>query len=405
MRPTDFKTKSKYGHGEDWPISYDELEPYYGRAETLIGVSGTDEDNPFAPPRTTPFPLPPFALSYDDNILRERLAKAGITIHTTPQARTRLAYDGRPGCMNFGVCPTCPVGVRYSPTHHLNKALATGRCTLRTDTSVRRILLDSSGRARALVVRGNSAAKEEEHAAKVIIVAAGALESTRLLLLSEAGNAGGQVGRGLTFHHYHTGSLRYPEALFPGRLGPQTAQSQQFTDPETRGKHGGIKIDFHSWPAGGNPWELMKRTHPFGLHSESVPDAKKYVVLSEQKDRFGDPFAHLHYDSAPFDYATHEWGKSIFDKFAKATGAEEASVTQDPNEFSSGAHHMGTCRMGTDAKDSVVDVQCRVHGSPNLFVVGGAAFVGGSGAVHPTLTMAALAIRAADFMMRELIGG
>jgi choline dehydrogenase-like flavoprotein len=422
MRPSDFKTKSNYGFGEDWPIDYQTLEPYYCRAEQLIGVSGTDEDNPFAPPRSQPFPLPPFQLSYDDRILADRLKQDGVIIHSTPQARARQPYDGRPGCVNFGVCPTCPIGARYSPNHHLLQALATGHLRIYPKVSVRSIELDDAGRARALVYRRNEESKDEEHAAKVIVVAAGAIESARLLLLSKSskhpdgiGNASGQVGRNLVFHHYFVTELRYKEALYPGRLGPQTGQSQQFVDPPARGKHGGIKIDFHSWPTLANPWErtsgkeiledfeVMKRARTLGLHSESVPSAMKQVRLSDEKDRFGDPFAHLHYDVCDFDLATHRYGRELFDRFARATQAKDALFEEDPIVFSSGAHHMGTCRMGGDRATSVIDANLAVHGSPNLLVVGGASFVGCSGAVHPTLTMAALALRASDLIADHLL--
>jgi choline dehydrogenase-like flavoprotein len=413
MRPTDFKTRAKYGFGEDWPIGYEDLEPYYGRVEQMIGVSGTDDDNPFAPPRSTPFPLPPFDLSWDDRILADRLKAEGIVIHTTPQARTRSAYDGRPGCMNFGVCHVCPIGARYSPNHHLEKAIATGKCKIEPRVAVRRIVLDASGRPRALVIRREGASSDEEHAAKVIVVAGGAIESARLLLLSNL-NGSGQVGRNLLFHHYYTTELHYDDALYPGRLGPQTGQSQQFVDPETRGEHGGLKVDFHSWPTLANPWErrngqevladfeTMKRTRQLGLHCESTISADKWVALSDEKDRYGDPFSHLNYDLSSFDHATHAYAHTIFDRFQKGTHAKDGHFEDDPLAFSSGAHHMGTCRMGTDPKSSVVDPRCAVHGMKNLVVVGGASFVG-SGAVHPTLTMAALALRAADYIMAELL--
>lgn len=421
MHPNDFLTRSKYGYGEDWPFGYDDLEPYYCRAEALIGVSGTDEDNPFAPPRSKPFPLGPFELAYDDRILQERLKKNGIVIHTTPQARTRLPYDDRPGCMNFGVCATCPIGARYSPNHHLLRAIETGRCTLKPNVSVRRVLLDEAGRARALVIRPNDSAKEEEHGAKVIVIAAGAIESARLLLISRdskrpdgIGNAGGHVGRNLVFHHYYPTGLVYRDELYGGRLGPQTGQSQQFLDPPTRGEHYGIKIDFHSTPFGSDPWERtsgeqilrdlerMKHTRQLGIHCESAPDPKKYIALSEARDRFGDPFAHLHYDLSDLDRETHRYGRTLFDRFADATGAIERKYEDDPTVVESGAHHMGTCRMGLDPARSVTDAQGCVHGSPNLLVVGGASFSGGSGAVHPTLTMVALAIRASDYILDRL---
>ncbi|MCK6546247.1 GMC family oxidoreductase [Myxococcota bacterium] len=421
MRSADFRTKSKYGFGADWPISYEELEPYYCAAEEHLGISGTDADNPFAPPRSRPFPLPPFELTWDDAIIAERLRSAGVVLHTTPQARVRRAHDGRPGCMNMGVCHTCPIGARYSPTHHLERAIATGRCTLRPNTSIRRILVDASGRARGLVVRPHDADRDEEHAAKVVVVAGGALESTRLLLLSEdrahpdgLGNQGGQLGRNLVFHHYYSGTLRYREKLWPGRAGPQTAQTLQFVDPATRGRHGGIKIDFHSWPTGPSPWERtsgaeilrdledMAHVHPIGIHGESTASDRKWVVLSEERDRFGDRFAHLNYDLSDFDLETHTFGRALWSKLRDGSGAVDGNYPEDPIEFSSGAHHMGTCRMGDEPRTSVLDARCRVHGSDNLFVVGGAAFTTASGGVHPTLTMTALAIRAADDVSRLL---
>lgn len=414
MRPSDFRTKSKYHIAEDWPLSYEELEPYYSAAEAHLGISGTDADNPFAPPRSRPYPLPPFELTWDDALLAGRLRDAGVILHTTPQARVRQAHDGRPACMNMGVCHTCPIGARYSPTHHLQRAIETGLCTLRPNTSIRRILVDSDGRARALLVRDHTSTTDQEHGAKVVIVAAGAIESTRLLLLSEdrnhpegLGNQGGQLGRNLVFHHYYAGTLRYHDKLWPGRAGPQTAQTQQFVDPETRGRHGGIKIDFHSWPSGPSPWErtsgaeilrdleAMAHVHPIGLHAESVASDRKWVVLSDERDRFGDPFAHLHYDLSDFDRETHAWGRTLWTRLRDGSGAIDGQYPLDPIELSSGAHHMGTCRMGVDPRTSVLDAHGRIHGSDNLFVLGGASFTTASGAIHPTLTMTALAIRAA----------
>lgn len=426
MRPDDFRTRSKFGYGLDWPLSYEELEPYYCRAEQLIGVSGTDEDNPFAPPRSAPYPLPPFELAWDDVLLAEKLKAANITIHTTPQARTREQYDGRPGCMNFGVCPTCPVGVRYSPNHHLEKIRTgpdatgpqRGKVWLRSGVSVRRVIRDESGAARAVLIRENDSGREEEHAAKVIIVAGGALESARLLLLSGLGSSSEQIGRNLVFHHYYTNVLYYKEALWAGRLGPPTGQSQQFLSPPGRekGRHGGLKVDFHSWASLPNPWEKAngaevlaefeksKRSKLLGLHAESQPSAQKYVALDgEIKDRFGDPFAHVHYDCSEFDAETHRYSKTVYDQFSAATGATGGEFVSDLKIFSSGSHHMGTCRMGADAKSGVVDSFGAMFGVPNLVVAGGSTFVGGSGGVHPTLTMVALALRAADRLLETTL--
>jgi choline dehydrogenase-like flavoprotein len=420
MRPQDFRTRSLYGFGDDWPVTYEELEPYYCRAEALLGVSGTDADNRFAPRRSRPYPLPPFELSYEDRMLAARLAARGIVLHTTPQASTRRAYDGRPGCVNFGACDVCPIGARYSPNHHLLRAVATGRCALHPQTSVRRLVANRSGRVIALVFRPNDGTADLEHGADVIIVAGGALENARLLLLSsrdrhpDGVRLSERVGRYLTFHHLWTGRLDYAEAMFPGRVGRFTGQSFQFLDPPDRGRYGGIKIEFSAnivpppqrplsdAATGGAVLNILKPARSqrmLTLHAECDPTPRRYVTLSTARDRFGDPFAHIHYELSDFDGATYHFGRRLFDRVAAATHATRATL--DPIEaFSSGGHHMGTCRMGHGPHDSVVDAFGALHGSPNLFVVGGSAFVGPAG-VNPTLTMVALAMRTADYILRH----
>ena len=419
MAPADFRTRSRCGFGDDWPVDYDELEPWMCRTEAQLGVSGTDDDNPWAPPRSRPYPLPPFELTADDALLGERLAKGGIHIHTTPQARTRHDYEDRPGCMNYGECQVCPIGSRYSPTHHLRRALATGRCRLFTGVSVRRIVTDAAGRARAVLYRPNRESADREHAADVIIVATAAFESARLLLLSKdrrhpdgLGNSGGHVGRHLVFHHLWSGHMHYRERLFSGKVGFWTAQSAQFCDPPTRGRHGGVKIELPSRPsydhrqAAGEATSLAEAMRRFEttrhcrlvvLHAESAPSPGKRVTLSKETDRFGDPVAHVRYDCDDFDRRTYEYSRQLYERVAKATGAVEWTF-DGLDDFSTFAHHMGTCRMGTSAADSVVDPFGAVHDTPGLFTIGLGSFVGSGGAVNPTLTAVALALRSADFI-------
>lgn len=422
MMPEDFRTKTLYGFGDDWPIGYDDLEPYYGRAEALLGVSGTDADNPFAPRRSRPFPLPPFELSYEDRILARRLAAAGIVLHTTPQAATRTAYGDRAGCMNYGACEVCPIGARYSPTYHLARAVATGRCTIHGETSVRRIVADRAGHATSLVYRRAGADGDREAGAPIIVLAGGAIENARLLLLSSRDRhpADGvplreAVGRRLTFHHLWSGRLRYAARMLPGRLGRWTGQSEQFLRPPTRGRHGAVKVEFTAnvaaWSAdaaGGarNGTEVLERFAPvtmertMTLHSEAAPDARRTVTLSAARDRYGDPYAHAHYELGPFDEATYAYGRGLFDRFAKATAAVDARLEGIETVYS-GGHHMGTCRIGRDLGDSAADSFGALHDCRNLFVVGGSMFVG-PGAVNPTLTIAALAVRTADYLARAL---
>lgn len=425
MHPTDFKTASLFGFGRDWPIAYEDLEPYYCRAEKLLGVSGTDDDNPSAPPRSQPFPLPAFELSYDDRLLAQRLHDHGVALHTTPQARTRQAYDGRPDCINIGICELCPIGARYSPNHHLQAAVETGLCSIVSNASVRRLELTPTGRVSALVYRENDSALDKDFGADVFIVACGAIESARLLLLSSSsgapdglGNSGGHVGQHLTFHHLWSSELEYGEELFPARVGPLTGQVQQFMNPPTRGNHGGIKIEFSS----SYSYKLLYRTsqvferagmrfktgadvidelgpivrkRDIIFHSESDASPQKQVTLSPELDRFGDPFAHVRYEPTAFDQATYEYAMELLDRFATATRGD-ALRTQSSEQYNSGAHHMGTCRMGAGPEDSVVDTYGQVHGVRNLFVLGASNFPGTSGAVNPALTHVALSLRSGD---------
>lgn len=413
-RPADFATRSLHGYGDDWPLSYREIEPWYGQAERLLGVAGTDSDNPFAPWRSTLHPLPAFPFTPDDRLLAERLARAGIVLSTTPQAITRLPYDGRPGCANLGpTCNTCPTGARYSPLHHLARIRSISRCRVHERTAVRRILIDAQGRARALVCRGLDDRQDREVPFDAVVCAAGAVESARLLLLSRdarwpdgVGNAAGHVGRHLTFRHLWKGRLHYREDLHPGRSGPMTGQCHQFLDPLAGGRRGGIKVEFTSHLDGAtgtgdasSAAEIVARlraavrTRQIGLHAETVPGPDKELDLSHRRDRFGDPYARVRYRKSDFDRATHAYGRTLAARFASATGAadlEYASI----HDVASVSHHMGTCRMSSKAPDGVVDATGRVHGTTNVFVVGGAVFVG-PGPLNPTLTMVALALRTA----------
>ncbi|MBP0001950.1 MAG: GMC family oxidoreductase [Cyanobacteria bacterium SID2] len=425
MIPSDFKTKTLYGYGDDWPLTYDDLEPYYCKAEAFMGVSGTDDDNPFAPPRSKPFPLPPFELSYDDARFAEKLRANGIVMHTTPQARTRKNYGDRLACDNYGPCWVCPTGSRYSPNYHLQKALETGRCKLRTDVTVRRILTDSSGRASGLVYQHKDERQPQEYDAKVVLVAANAIQSARLLMLSAnerypdgLGNQSGQLGQNLTFHHGWVNRLQYKETLSPGRFGGWTGQSYQFLDPENRGRHGGIKVELPFARARSpllrgvrEPWtsseqiltEFQERQHWYDirLHSEAAVGPEKYVTLADERDRFGDRIAKVQYSLNDFDRETYNYGMELLDRIAEATDAEEIRAAS-LGSFHSTAHHHGTCCMGTDPDRSVTDSFGKVHGVDNLFVIGASQFVG-SASVNPVLTIVALTIRSVDYLIDRVL--
>jgi choline dehydrogenase-like flavoprotein len=265
----------------------------------------------------------------------------------------------------------------------------------------------------------------------VVVIAGGTLETARLLLLSTdsahpngLGNQSGLVGKNLTFTHTWRGDLHFKEKIYPLRSGPPSAESHQFLDPPTRTRHGGVKIEFYDYP---NMMHAFPWTRPFPqgpalrdarqvaeamnallncrllqLHAETAPGPEKEISLSPiERDRFGDPFLHVKYGLSDFDHRTYEFCASLFDKFAHAVGATGVNFVPI-TRFDSGHHHLGTCRMGSDLRTSVVDSFGRIPDLPNLFVVGGSTFVG-SGSVNPTLTMVALAFRTFDYMLDQVL--
>jgi glucose dehydrogenase len=429
MFPNDFRLADVYGRSINAPISYDEIEPYYGRAEQFMGVSGTDDDNPFAPPRSTPFPLPPFELGYYDTIMAERLGAAGIHLHTTPQARARQAYEDRSGCQNTSICYSCPFDALYTPIYHLNKALATGLCTVEAEVTVRRILVDNDGRATGVLAQPNGGGDAQEIPADVVVVASGAIEAPRLLLLSAndrfrdgPGNASGHVGQHLSFHMIRRVSVAYDEPVYSGRTGFWTGQSMQFADHEARDQYGGVKLEASETrnfgPLGRvragylaldaetlaerlrDASPLYRRT--YAAHAESDTTAGKYVTLStDEVDAFGDPIAHVQYDMSAFDERTFEFSQQILQRVADGTnGAIVENI--EPAEWTTGHHHMGTARMAESEADGVVDQYGRVFGTQNVFMVGASRFSGTS-AVNPTLTLLALALLTGDYLLDQAL--
>jgi choline dehydrogenase-like flavoprotein len=299
---------------------------------------------------------------------------------------------------------------------------ASGRCKIIPNAAVRRILTDRAGRAEAIAYRLNGEPGDVEHGASIIVLAAGGIESPRLLLLSRdsrhpngLGNDGGQVGANFTLHHSWSGVLDYATPVYAGRIGAITLQCHQFRDPPTRGRHGGVRIDLSSNFLGDLPSvrgsrsgrEILERLRslPYRrgviFEAETSGDVEKSITLSKTTDRFGDPLAHMQYAANEFDRETYAFVQTLFDRIASVSGAASATLKR-PEEFHSGWHHMSACRMGLSANDSVVDSFGRVHDVPKLYVAGAATFAGTSGAVSPTLTIAAMALRTADAIAAQL---
>ena len=407
LRPSDFHTRTRYGLGIDWPISYEELEPYYLRAEHELGVAGDPAEG--GPPRSGPFPMPGFPDAHGDALWRRAGAALGIRIEREAHARNNLVpYDGRPPCATFASCNICPIGAQYSADWHVAKAEQTGRCTLLADTVVRRLEADAAGRIRTVHATARDGT-EHEVQAPTVVLAAHAIESARVLLLSKIGN-GDQVGRHLMEHWEHSGTGRSEERGYPMRVGFPVLTSFHYYEAE-RDRRGALKVDFrdavnpHS-DLGRRPglWgpamarydcENFGRLRRIEINTEHQPNPESRVTLDPTEvDVFGDPVPNIHFALAEIDHVTMNRARAVIGEILGAGGLRDIEVLP---AFHGAAHHMGTCRMSASPETGVVDRNSRVHGTTNLFVASSAIYPTG-GAVPPTLTIAALALRLADHL-------
>jgi choline dehydrogenase-like flavoprotein len=420
---SDFRLKSLYGIADDWPIGYDELEPYYAKAERALGVSGT-VDNPFMSWRSSGYPMPAFPFSLADRIFEQGCKKIGVFVHTIPWARNSVPYQDRPACASFATCGryrVCPIGAQYTSEAHLALAEKTGNARVVPHANVVRLLTDRRGHIDRAIYMGRDK-KEGAQKASIFVLAAHTIETARLLLLSESSqfphglaNGSGMVGKNFMERPAVAVTGIIKEHAYPHRIGFPTAASLQFCDPKNRGEIGAMKMAFHTLGAplphtiagSSGKWgkgladevrEMFGHQIEVEAAIEQLPDPKNTVTLDPNlRDFFGDPAPRITYSFGSYEKATIAAGAKLSREVLAAVGAQEA---EHGEEHGFAGHPMGTCRMGNDLNTSVVDRNLRAHEVPNLFIVGGSVFVTG-GSLQPSLTMAALAIRAAEHIAKQ----
>jgi choline dehydrogenase-like flavoprotein len=432
---SDFRVKSTDGPVagttiEDWPISYDDMEPYYEKAEWTIGVSGKGWSSPFDPPRRRDYPLSPVARNSPGAVLENGCRSLGLHPFPTPVAILSAPYDGREACINKGFCSGygCPVGAKSSTLEALlPKALATRRCELRPHCLAREITLDSAGRASG-VVYFDPEGNEQFQPARLVVQAAGGVETARLLLLSRSSrfphglcNSSGLVGKNLMLHSPGvTLIVVFPEPLDGHEGSSSTRVCHDFYETDTRRgfirggfmhprAHGGNPIELALRPIHGARWGLkhkdsMRATWRYYLHShctgESLPVESNAVDLDpDVKDCYGLPVARITYTSHENDVRLARFLGERSREIFEAAGATKV-IVPPPEVRKLHNHQMGTCRMGNDPDTSVVDQWCRAHDVPNLFVIDASCFVT-SGGLNPALTIEANAFRVCDYIAAE----
>lgn len=430
MRPLDFKERSLLGPMEgtgfvDWPISYEELEPYYSKAEWEIGVSGTP--GPFDPPRSKPYPLPPMPVKGSGVLLERGASAMGWHAQPAPVAILSQPYRGRPPCSHCGFCIGfgCEMNAKSSTlVTMIPEAEATGRCEVRPMSTVYRIVTGANGRVEEVAYLD---AQGQQHAqkARAVVLAANGAETPRLLLMSESsahpdglGNGSGLVGKYLmgnghsVIHGYFEHELNDWKSIQVTRIVHDFYE----TDPK-RGFYGGGGMDgrplVNSMPAlhalteaGSGPlrWgREYKRDVRSGFNrhmgilssTTSVPLARNNISLDPNlKDAHGRPAIRMTYRDHDDDLAMMQFLQDRGQEILDAAGALRTwREPVGPQGFH--AHLLGTCRMGDDPATSVVDRFHRSHEVPNLFICDGSSMVS-SGRGQPTLTIQALAFRAAE---------
>jgi choline dehydrogenase-like flavoprotein len=432
----DFRMRSTYGAPEgssleDWPISYDDLEPYYEKAEWEIGVSGDDSNNVFRAPRRKPLPMPPLSPNREYEILKPAAKRLGLHPFDIPMLRNSVPYNGRPACMRCRWCVgfACEVDAKCGTQNTvIPKALATKNCELRTECTAKEILTDDGGRVRG-VAYFDSNDRLREQPADLVVVSCAAIESARLLLNSKSrlfptglGNRYDWVGRNLQGHTY-TGAVGLFEQETYDDLGPGAQIAICDYNHGNAGLRGGgllcnefIRLPYQFVavrPPGAARWgaahkEFMRKwyrrsiaTH--GPIQEMPVFTARVQVDPVVKDYWGIPVARLSGDKHAHSLELAAFLAGRAEAWLKEAGAIETWKRIPGPGLSGGQHQAGTCRMGNDPKISVVDKYCRVHDFDNLYVIDGSVHVT-NGGFNPVLTIMAIAYYASDHLKKHWKG-
>ena len=432
----DFRMRSTYGAVEgssleDWPISYNDLEPYYEKAEWEIGVSGDDTNNIFRAPRKKPLPMPPLPPARENQILRDTAELLGLHPFDAPTARNTIPYNGRGACMRCRWCVgfACEVDAKCG-THNtvIPKALASGNCELRTECVAKEILTNAQGRVTGIAYF-DSNNRLQEQPADLVVVSCSATESPRLLLNSKSalfpnglGNRYDWVGRNLQGHAY-AGAYGLFDFNVYDDLGPGATLAVCDYNHGNPGLIGGgalanefVRLPYNfsqlrvpgvpHWGAAHKDFVRKWFKRNIAVHGpvQEIPVFDSRVQVDPKvKDYWGIPVVRLSGLNHPKTLETAKYVALKAETWLKECGAVQTWLKVPGRGLSGSQHQAGTCRMGDDPKTSVVDKHCQVHDVPNLFVVDGSVHVT-NGGFNPALTIMAIAYYASGHMVKTWKG-
>ncbi|MBR9989516.1 MAG: GMC family oxidoreductase [Gemmatimonadetes bacterium] len=432
FRPVDFKERSLVGaiNGTgfaDWPITYEELEPYYTRVDWEIGVSGAPGPND--PPRSRPYPMPPMPVKSSGALLETGARKLGLNAQPAPLAVLSQPFNGRNACVHCGYCMGygCEMGAKSSTlVAMIPQAIDSGNCEIRPESIVLRVDIDGAGRATGVTYVGADRVERQQNARAVIIAANGA-ETPRLLLMSASpqapnglANSSGLVGRYMMWNAHGDTFALFEHPLNEYKSVQATRIIHDFYDSDPgRGFYGGGGLDSRLFSGPimfglfglppDEPWwgqqykerlhEYFTRTMQVAAAGTSLPVETNTITLDpDVTDVLGRPALRATYRDHPDDVKMIAFLQARSRELMEAAGAKK--IWGEPAaESTIGAHLLGTCRMGDDPATSVVDRYHRSHDVRNLFICDGSSFVT-SGRGQPTMTIMALAFRASEHIAR-----
>ena len=420
FHPSDFRVKTLEGVAEDWPVTYEELEPYYDENDRMMGVSGLMGDPAY--PEKPERPCPPLSIRKSGELLAKALDKLGWHWWASDTAVSSVSYDGRDPDMGGFLRSFASADLNYWP------AALKGGARLEIHARVREILVDESGNATGVLYYQDGELKEQK--AKVVVLACNGIGTARLLLNSTSAifpnglaNSSGLVGKCLM--HHPVGSVLgvFDEWLGTEGGGPRgsTMLSQEFyeTNPDhdfIRGYElqilsygnaplaaalGGLMGQKVAWGEDHHDEFKQRFGHSVGIAimSEDLPEEHNMVTLdSEMTDSDGIPAPKINYTVSENTAKMLEHGVARATEIMEAAGATK--VFSSTLRRNAGWHLLGTARMGEDPETSVVDRWGRTHDVSNLFIIDGSIFTT-SACVNPTPTIQALALRTADYLKGE----
>jgi choline dehydrogenase-like flavoprotein len=436
--PEDFKMKSTYGHVpgttlEDWPVSYEDLEPFYEKAEWEIGVAGDDSQNPFAPPRNKPQPMPPFSQNKAARLLNDAALRLGLHPFPIPVLRNSIPYGGRPACIRMRNClgSPCPVNAKCG-THNtvIPVALSTGNLELRTHSVVSEIIVNEQGKITGVSYFDKDNRKQTQ-LADIVVLSASAIETARLLLNSKSkffpagiGNDNDWVGKNLQGHSYPKAFGLFENEVYddfgpgsgvaicdynhhnPGIVGGGYLTNSFFTRPYafTGVRPPGAK----NWGKEHKDFQRINYKKVLKVHGpyQDIPRFDQMVTIDPVvKDFWGIPVARLVSSQIETDTQGCNFIAGKAEEWLKEAGATETWKSSGTGlVVGAHSHQAGTCRMGNDPKISVTDSYGRIHATPNLFVSDGSLHVT-NGGFNPALTIMAMAFRIGGYIGSEWLKG